>query len=156
MPLHSHYLPEPGAPASARRDLGKWLAALGWPAEPSEDLLLAVSEAVTNAAEHAYRGGDRSGLIELCVTDLAGPDGAHRAIATVIDRGTWRIPPSAPGYRGRGLRLIRALTESVEMTGGAAGTQVKMISRPVLLDTEFGVESGSAARADVRRVGALS
>jgi anti-sigma regulatory factor (Ser/Thr protein kinase) len=151
MPLHSHYLSEPDAPASARRELRRWLAALGWPAEPADDLLLAVSEAVTNAAEHAY-GCDRSGLIELYVTDLAGPDGTHRAIVTVIDQGIWRIPPSAPGYRGRGLQMIRALTDSVELTGGAGGTQVRMTSRPV----QLGVEPAPAAPADTGRVGALS
>src|SRR4051794_31700565 len=38
----------------ARDQVRRWLAGLSWPSGPLEDIVLAVSEAVTNAIEHAY------------------------------------------------------------------------------------------------------
>jgi anti-sigma regulatory factor (Ser/Thr protein kinase) len=43
------------APGLVRAELKRWLAARAWPDEDGEDLEFAVSEAVSNAAEHAYR-----------------------------------------------------------------------------------------------------
>ena len=54
----------PIAPAVARHQVRRWLAASAWPADQLPDIVLALSEAVTNAAEHAYH--DRPpGMIEL-------------------------------------------------------------------------------------------
>ena len=55
---------DPVAPSVARQQVRRWLAALAWPTDQLQDIVLALSEAVTNAAEHAYR--DRPlGMIEL-------------------------------------------------------------------------------------------
>ena len=48
----------------------------------------------------------------------------------VIDTGTWRPPPADRGFRGRGLELISALAQDVEVTHGpdgpaAGGTRVR-------------------------------
>jgi anti-sigma regulatory factor (Ser/Thr protein kinase) len=129
--LHSQYLAVPSAPATARRDIRSWLSSHGWPSDDSDDLVLALSEAITNAAEHAYPITGLSGRIELTVTLVTEAGGRLRARATVTDHGRWRIPSSSPGYRGRGLRMMRALTETVELTAGSRGTQVTMLSLPV-------------------------
>ena len=42
------------APGRVRAELRRWLAEHEWPEEEGEDLVLAVSEAVSNSAEHAY------------------------------------------------------------------------------------------------------
>jgi anti-anti-sigma factor len=48
------------------------------------------------------------------------------AATTVRDRGTWRPAPSDPGYRGRGLTIVRELTRdtAVEPREGG-GTEVR-------------------------------
>jgi serine/threonine-protein kinase RsbW len=126
-----------GAPEQARHRLRAWLAELGWPAAESDDLVLAVEEAVTNVVEHAYptEPGDQSlpndPEVVLRISDMAGPNDIHRAVVTVIDRGRWRPPRVLPGHRGRGLLRMRVLTDRLVVNANGTGTQVKMISRAV-------------------------
>jgi anti-sigma regulatory factor (Ser/Thr protein kinase) len=136
-PLHLHLPVHPSTPAAVRRQLRAWLEKLGWPRGHAEDLLLAVDEAVSNAVEHAYpapasthsRPGELG--VELCIRDATAADDTHRAVVTVTDRGRWKPPAVCSGTRGRGLRLMRALTDSLDVTAGGPGTRVKMISRAV-------------------------
>src|SRR4051812_37071426 len=93
-------------PALARRLFREWLASQGWPPDEADDLVLAVSEAVTNAVEHACPTG-QFGIVRLEAAELAGPDGARHVVATVSDDGRWRAPPQDPGHRGRGLAMMR-------------------------------------------------
>ena len=56
-------------------------------------------------------------------------------VVEVTDTGTWRPPPADRGYRGRGLELISALAQDVEVVHGAAapggaGTSVRFGFRP--------------------------
>jgi serine/threonine-protein kinase RsbW len=76
-----------------------------------DDLTLAVYEALTNAAEHAFSGTTARGLIRLQarVTD-------SQVIITVSDNGRWRSPTDSCGYRGRGLPLIHQLTTEAHLT----------------------------------------
>lgn len=125
-----------GTPEQTRHRLRAWLAQLGWPAAESDDLVLAVEEAVTNAVEHAYPtepGGQSppDSQVVLRASDMAGPNEIHRVVVTVIDRGRWLPPRVLPGHRGRGFLRMRALTDRLAVTANGAGTQVKMISRAV-------------------------
>jgi anti-sigma regulatory factor (Ser/Thr protein kinase) len=45
---------DPVVASVVRDEVGRWLTVLGWPADQGEDIVLAVSEAVSNAIEHAY------------------------------------------------------------------------------------------------------
>ena len=54
-PLELQVSADGRAPGLVRAELGRWLAAQAWPDEDLEDLVFAVSEAVSNAAEHPYR-----------------------------------------------------------------------------------------------------
>jgi hypothetical protein len=45
---------DPVVASMARDRVRQWLTALGWPAGQCDDIVLAVSEAVGNAIEHAY------------------------------------------------------------------------------------------------------
>ncbi|MDT5243799.1 MAG: hypothetical protein QOD36_1175, partial [Mycobacterium sp.] len=44
----------------------------------------------------------------------------------VSDSGSWKPPPADPGTRGRGLLLMRTLSERVDLDGTAKGTTVGM------------------------------
>jgi anti-sigma regulatory factor (Ser/Thr protein kinase)/putative methionine-R-sulfoxide reductase with GAF domain len=106
--------------AGMRRTIGRWLAAAG--ADPDEqfDVTLSASEAAANAIEHAY-GGSESTFTVTC--DQAD----HQVTVTIRDRGRWRTA-QAPGG-GRGLSIMRKLTDDVEITRGEEGTTVKLTKR---------------------------
>jgi serine/threonine-protein kinase RsbW len=132
--LHLRLPVNTGSPGEARRQLRRWLTCRGWPERETGDLLLAVSEAVSNSVEHAYPApnGEHQ-RVELRVTDQPGPDHTHQAVVMVTDQGCWLPPPADPGDRGRGLQLMRLLTDSLAMSTGAAGTTVRMVSHVVQL-----------------------
>jgi anti-sigma regulatory factor (Ser/Thr protein kinase) len=111
-----------------------------------------VDEAVSNAVEHAYSTpgagcGNRHRGVELHVIETAAPEDArpdcYRIAATVTDRGRWRPRPARPGFRGRGLQIMHAVTDSVEVTATGTGTRVRMLSRAVRAG---GRRAGDAAR----------
>ena len=140
--LHLHLPIHPDTPGTARRQLRRWLTRRGWPDEQTDDLLIAVNEAVSNAVEHAYPGPNPTQRhhnapdapeVELSVSDATNDDdnGTHRLLVTVTDRGQWKLRSVSPGFRGRGLQMMRALTDSVEVTATQSGTRVAMISRAV-------------------------
>ena len=90
--------------ARLRHELSQWLRA-HFALDPVRlnDLLLAVNEALTNAAEFAYAG--RQGTMALQVRyDVA--DGT--LVVDVSDRGRWRHVDAAsrPNTRGRGIPLM--------------------------------------------------
>ncbi|HEY2205586.1 MAG TPA: ATP-binding protein [Pseudonocardia sp.] len=121
------------APCVARRLVRRWLTALGCGEPEIDDLVLATNEAVSNAVDHAYPSGDLSGGISVQAELLPHGDGAHQVVITVADGGVWQPMPAVRGYRGRGLLLMRALTESLELHNTGAGTRVRMTSRPLRL-----------------------
>ncbi len=103
-----------------RMALDEWLHGVGAAGEDVPAVHLAVVEAATNCIEHAYRG--TSGWMWLD----AVLDGAGRLRVTVTDHGRWRIPPSGPDHRGRGLRLMHSLMDSVDVHRSDRGTTVTM------------------------------
>lgn len=109
---------EPESGALARRHLEAFLDSrlVDLPA-----VLLAVSEAITNAVVHGYRG-DRDGVIEVSATQ--DPDGVR---VVVSDKGVGMSPnPEHPGM-GFGLAVIGAFAETVEVEGvPGGGTRVTM------------------------------
>lgn len=107
-----------------RRAVRRWLrSVLGDEDEDAVDnLTLAASEALENAAEHAYAGHDEVGTMTL---SARRDDTADRAVViTVSDTGRWRAPADSTGYRGRGLALIGELTDTHEVQPGPTGTTV--------------------------------
>jgi anti-anti-sigma factor len=103
-----------------RRALDEWLHAVGAHGEDVPTVHLAVVEAATNCVEHAYR--EAGGWMWLDVV----LDGDGRLRATVTDHGRWRSPPDGTDYRGRGMRLINSLMESVDVHSSGRGTTVTM------------------------------
>jgi hypothetical protein len=65
------------------------------------------------------------------VSDTTATDDTNRVVVSVTDHGRWKPRAVSPGSRGRGLQMIRALTESLDVTATGSGTRVTMISRAV-------------------------
>ena len=130
--------------AALRRQLRRWLAAVGTDEDTASDVLLACGEAAANAVEHAFAG-------TAAEPGSTGPAGEHAFTANaaraagefevelriaagreltlrVADTGRWRAVP-APGDRGRGLPIMRAVMDSVEVESGENGTVVTMRRR---------------------------
>jgi anti-sigma regulatory factor (Ser/Thr protein kinase) len=103
-----------------RRRLTNWLVSAGVQEALAADIVLVVNEALSNCAEHAYRGRE-PGTMRL----EADFEDGHLHIK-VADSGSWKTPPTDPGTRGRGILLMRALSEHVDVDGTAEGTTVGM------------------------------
>lgn len=89
------------------------------------DVTLACSEALANSAEHAYRNCDD---VDSMTLDL-DYDPATMTIEIVIgDQGQWMPPEpdSCNEFRGRGLPLIRMLSDACKIDGGRQGTTVRL------------------------------
>jgi serine phosphatase RsbU (regulator of sigma subunit)/anti-sigma regulatory factor (Ser/Thr protein kinase) len=104
-----------------RRMLMRWLHEAGATSAEAEDLSLAASEACANAIEHAY--GPGAGILELS----ASMSPAGEALVEIRDFGSWRAPRGQ--NRGRGLMLMRGLTDSVEVIQRDEGTTVQLSRR---------------------------
>jgi anti-sigma regulatory factor (Ser/Thr protein kinase) len=106
---------EKDALAGVRQVLRRWLFAHGASDDEAFDITVASQEACANAVEHAYGPGRRSFSLE---ATIAG----DRVRVAVSDYGHWRPPRGA--NRGRGLPLMRALMESVDVQRSDTGTVV--------------------------------
>ena len=108
---------EPEALITARRALRNWLAEVGVDPEALYDITLATGEACTNAIEHAYAPGEAT-------FDLEAFRGRDDVLVLVRDYGSWR-PPRGHN-RGRGLKLMETLMDSVNVRREQAGTTVEL------------------------------
>jgi anti-anti-sigma factor len=107
--------------ATLRRRLSGWLRRAG-AGSASDEVVLAGSEAAANCVEHAYRRRE-AGQIRMRARVAGGA-----VELEVADTGRWRAAP-APGDRGRGLGMMRALMDEVAVRTDAAGTVVRMTRR---------------------------
>jgi PAS domain S-box-containing protein len=108
---------EPSALTGLRGTIGAWLDLLGLSPETCDDLILACDEACANAIEHAYhRRRDEPIRVELRRDD----DDIEIAVR---DSGIWRHEP-VDGDRGRGIGIMRAVMDDVDIRTGDEGTLV--------------------------------
>ncbi len=107
----------------SRHELARWLQTLALDPDQVDEILLAVSEAVTNAIEHgsscdeSKRVSIRASLRDRAVT------------ATVTDTGRWIPVPhgsATRNHRGRGLILIREFADDVDIVCTTEGTEIIM------------------------------
>jgi anti-sigma regulatory factor (Ser/Thr protein kinase)/putative methionine-R-sulfoxide reductase with GAF domain len=98
-----------------RTAMRRWLAGIRADRAATADLLAAVGEACANAIEHAYgpAGGAISVRLECHGTDV---------VALIGDTGRWRPPRGSS--RGRGITLMRALSDEVTIERAETGTRV--------------------------------
>lgn len=109
--------------ADMRHRIAAWMQAAAVPESLMADIVLAVNEACANSIEHAYRG-QRAGKLRV----EARCDGAEVGVRTT-DFGSWKAAPTNSGYRGRGLMLIRAVSDWLELDCTPTGTTVDMLFR---------------------------
>ncbi|MGQ0576100.1 MAG: ATP-binding protein [Pseudonocardia sp.] len=115
---------------AARARVRDWLESHALPPALVDDVEYVTSEAVSNAAEHAYAGGD--GAIEVEAEVLALPGGLRRVRVRVRDHGRWQPVNPDPGHRGHGLAAMVALAaELVVRHHDGDGTEVVLLSAVV-------------------------
>ncbi|MFC9437725.1 ATP-binding protein [Nocardia sp. NPDC057030] len=119
-PLELAFAADAAELSAVRAALREWLDRSRVRADQGVDVVLAVSEACTNAVEHGHRGDGGEIRLRVWIQD-------DRLRVTVADTGRWQ-PPAAPAntYRGRGLPVMEALMDSVTITPGSSGTVVEM------------------------------
>jgi len=111
----------PSALGSLRGLLRRWLAQAEAADTDVHAIVMACSEACTNAIEHAGAGADDAIAFEAVLQD--GEVGI-----TICDRGRWRAQ-RPPGDQGRGLDLIEALMDEVVVETDSGGTTVRLRRR---------------------------
>ena len=112
---------DPGAPSVARKAVNDFLRAHGADPGTLSDVLLAVSEVVTNCVVHAYRG-QPGGKV-----DLEARHTGDQLLLRVADEGAGMAPRhDSPGL-GLGLPLVGRVARRVDITAQAGGgTMVSM------------------------------
>ena len=113
--LSGRWPAERTALAEVRHDLRRWLRAHGASADETYEITVACQEACANAVEHAYRPGREAFEVEGTYRD-----GVVRVV--VRDHGRWRPPRGT--NRGRGLLLMEAMMERVDVRHTDDGTLV--------------------------------
>jgi PAS domain S-box-containing protein len=119
---------EPEELAQMRSVLRRWLRHAGAGEREIAEITTACGEAATNAIEHAGAAGG-------VPFEVGGRLRGAEVELTVSDRGAWRH--HREGDQGRGLALIRALMDTVEVTPSSEGTTVRMRR---ILDSNGGLE----------------
>ena len=118
-PFASSIPADPRALAGLREELRTWLIDAAVPVAVRDDVVLACNEACANAVEHA----------SLAVAGEPIAVRVHRANSTLLlevaDAGGWR-EGRADGDRGRGLGIMRAVMDDVELSPSPKGTVVRM------------------------------
>lgn len=109
-----------GQLGSIRSEVRGWLGSLGVIEDGASDVVFAVSEAASNAVEHAYSQPAEEDVVELTFWT----EGAALCIE-VVDHGRWRAPASSElSGRGRGIPMMRELMDSVLISYDGRGTRV--------------------------------
>ncbi|GAA5126657.1 hypothetical protein GCM10023320_42850 [Pseudonocardia adelaidensis] len=111
-----------------RRRFRRWLDGVGWPQDLGDEIIVAVDEAASNVVDHAYPGR-RAGPMRIVARRLADGLRGHRHVEIAVrDWGRWQPAPTDPGYRGRGLAMMRAFMHRVDLWRMDEGTEVVMRS----------------------------
>jgi PAS domain S-box-containing protein len=108
--------------ASLRKTLRDWLTHVGASASDTYDVTLSVNEVASNAIQHAYGLGDAHFSVEGRLDD-------GELDLVVRDFGSWRERSGTPSKGGRGLDIVRALMDDVDIERHADGTAVRMHRR---------------------------
>ena len=129
--------------ASVRREFSDWLRrSFTLDTTKASDVVLAVNEAMANAAEFAYVTAERPGAMHV----QADYDGSAATLTvTVTDEGAWRSADPARNElrRGRGIPLMQALADRATVDSSQAGARVRLEWAHVAAPTT----AGDGARA---------
>ena len=138
--LHIERPAEVGTVRAMRRSLSGWLSQLDPLLRSRDALLLAVTEIITNAVEHAYPPS-QSGVVGLD----ASVSGAGEFECRIVNHGTWRAPDPGIPWRGQGLMVAAQVVDQLQVQHlpqdaadppGTRGTVVTLrhqLTRPAML-----------------------
>jgi anti-anti-sigma factor len=130
-----------------RRRFSAWLHGFQAGEDDVVALELSAVEAMTNSIEHAFPGPPGAVRIEATL------DGDGRVCVVVSDDGRWKPPRVDPGFRGRGLIMMREFSDDLMLRTSAHGTTVsitKALHRPISLDGVTQTRPRRAEHTDVR------
>jgi anti-sigma regulatory factor (Ser/Thr protein kinase)/putative methionine-R-sulfoxide reductase with GAF domain len=111
---------DPSVLARVRRLMRRWLRDRGADAGAVTEITIAVNEACANAIEHAYP--PRPATFELRARAVG-----DEVVIAIRDAGRWRQPRGED--RGRGLTIIEAAMDDIEVNPNADGTEIVMRRR---------------------------
>jgi anti-sigma regulatory factor (Ser/Thr protein kinase) len=115
--LQMTFAPDLSALRVMREVLRRWIDRFDADEAIVDDIVLAAGEAAANAISHA------SGVLEESfVVSARYEDGA--IVVEVRDFGTWRRPRA--GHDGRGITLMRVLSDAVTIDSSTDGTSVRL------------------------------
>jgi anti-sigma regulatory factor (Ser/Thr protein kinase) len=113
--FHRSIPADTGAPSAARKAVRDFLRGVGVDPGALSDVLLAVSEVVTNCVVHAYRGQPGGNV------DLEARRNGGTLHLSVADAGAGMAPRhDSPGL-GLGLPLVGRVAQKVDITAQAGG-----------------------------------
>jgi PAS domain S-box-containing protein len=119
-PLHLEVPTDPTRLRDVRRHLAGWLRRGGASEEDVEIAQMACHEACSNAIEHGYGFGEGSFTIDARMEN-------GKVVLEVADHGTWiERPEGGLPHRGRGIALMEALMDAVQLSHEGGGTIVRM------------------------------
>lgn len=113
--------PDPAELRLMRAFVSQWAERCGLGEADAFDACLVATEAVTNAIRHGRSSDEGERPIKL-VCRLED----EQLVIEVNDRGTWRSPERAQADGGRGLFLIRELSDGFELRPTQRGTHLRM------------------------------
>jgi anti-anti-sigma factor len=123
---------DPQKLTEVRRQLGRWLSDLRLMEDDLVAVELSVIEAVTNSIEHAYNSQGGTVHVEASLDEV----GCLQVV--VSDTGSWKTPDDEPGFRGRGMLMMRESMDTMRLATTSKGTVVEMskvVRRPVRTGT---------------------
>jgi PAS domain S-box-containing protein len=118
-PFLSSMPARPDALWQIRRDVRSWLLEAAVSEEVREEVVLACNEACANAVEHAYVNVSSTPI----TVSLSRSDSS--ILVEVTDGGAW-LEEGAGADGGRGLDIMRAVMDEVDVTSSPEGTLVRM------------------------------
>lgn len=121
VPLQLELPPRADELAAARGALRSWLAVSGVDTPTARDIVLAANEALANAVEHGSTSPNS--IVTLHAEAVGGS-----IVVDVRDRGRWLEREPEP-HRGRGLPVMRAVIDEVDIDPGGNGTTVRLRHR---------------------------
>jgi anti-sigma regulatory factor (Ser/Thr protein kinase) len=123
-PPHRFACALPAVPVTApfvRASLRAFAQSTGLDADRLFALQTAVGEAVANSIEHAYGPASDGGVVR-----VSAQRGSGDLTVWIEDDGQWRLEGDSCETRGRGLPLMRALVDAVDIVSDGHSTTVRL------------------------------
>jgi len=105
-----------------RAETRHYLSSVGVDAAAIDEVVLAVGEALSNAIEHS--GASSADPVEVTIECSD-----EELMVEIADRGRWRNRPPRPDG-GRGLAIMRAVMDDVDIDTDRTGTRIHLRKRP--------------------------